>query len=175
MEYDSGHRAVLKRIKYTAGCACTVDRHNPRFVRKNSQDLVEHVSLVSPGHRASTVQAHLTHQRGGPQSRPEGVRKPVDGRRQTGVRANPQTATGSSLPRVIGSINTGEQPDLLIGGGGTSVNEGASPADLPVVITDLCPTSVLWFGAPDPAEWTRPFLTADHRVGTRCSLREDTR
>lgn len=50
--------------------------------------------------------------------------------------------------RVISSIKSGEQPDLLIDGGGISVNEGASPADLPVVITDLCPTSVVWFGAP---------------------------
>ena len=50
--------------------------------------------------------------------------------------------------RAIAAVKYGEQPDLLISGGGISVNEGASPADLPVVITDLCPTSVVWFGAP---------------------------
>ena len=49
--------------------------------------------------------------------------------------------------RVIAAVQSGEQPDLLIGGGGISLDEGASPEDLPPVITDLCPTSVVWFGS----------------------------
>jgi hypothetical protein len=49
---------------------------------------------------------------------------------------------------IIAAVNSGEEPDLLIGEGGISVAEGASPTDLPPVITDLCPTSVVWFGAP---------------------------
>lgn len=49
---------------------------------------------------------------------------------------------------VIDAINSGEKPELLIGGGGISTTEGASLGDLPAVITDRCPTEVIWFGAP---------------------------
>lgn len=49
---------------------------------------------------------------------------------------------------VIDAVKSGDQPGLLIGGGGISTNEGASPDDLPAVITDRCPTEVVWFGAP---------------------------
>jgi hypothetical protein len=49
---------------------------------------------------------------------------------------------------VIDAIQSGEEPELLIGGGGISTREGASPEDLPTVITDRCPTEVVWFGAP---------------------------
>jgi hypothetical protein len=50
--------------------------------------------------------------------------------------------------RVIAAVKSGEQPDLLIGGGGISLDEGASPDDIPAVVTDRCPASVVWFGAP---------------------------
>jgi hypothetical protein len=47
---------------------------------------------------------------------------------------------------VVDAIKSGGRPELLIGGGGISTREGASPEDLPAVITDLCPTQVVWFG-----------------------------
>ncbi len=49
---------------------------------------------------------------------------------------------------AIAAIRAGENPELLIAGGGISIEEGASTEELPTVITDRCPTSTVWFGAP---------------------------
>ena len=49
---------------------------------------------------------------------------------------------------AIAAVKAGESPQLLIGGGGISVDEGARPDQIPTVITDRCPTSAVWFGAP---------------------------
>ncbi len=49
---------------------------------------------------------------------------------------------------AIAAAKAGESPQLLIGGGGISVDEGATPDQIPTIITDLCPTSAVWFGAP---------------------------
>lgn len=49
---------------------------------------------------------------------------------------------------AVAAAKAGEQPQLLIGGGGLSTSEGADPALIPRVITDRCPTSAVWFGAP---------------------------
>ncbi len=49
---------------------------------------------------------------------------------------------------AIAAARAGESPQLLIGGGGISVDEGARPDQIPAIITDLCPTSAVWFGAP---------------------------
>lgn len=49
---------------------------------------------------------------------------------------------------VIAAAKAGESPELLIGGGGISLDEGARPDQIPSVITDLCPASAVWFGAP---------------------------
>ena len=49
---------------------------------------------------------------------------------------------------AISAVKAGESPALLIGGGGISVDEGARPEQIPIVITDQCPTSAVWFGAP---------------------------
>ncbi len=49
---------------------------------------------------------------------------------------------------AISAVKAGESPELLIGGGGISVDEGARPDQIPTVITDQCPTSAVWFGAP---------------------------
>ncbi|MEA2001324.1 MAG: hypothetical protein U9N84_05495 [Actinomycetota bacterium] len=49
---------------------------------------------------------------------------------------------------VIAAINAGGAPQLLIGGGGISLNEGATPDQIPAIIADQCPTSAVWFGAP---------------------------
>lgn len=51
--------------------------------------------------------------------------------------------------QVIADVKAGEQPDLLIGGGGISLDEGASPEDIPAVITKRCTTAAVWFAAPD--------------------------
>lgn len=49
---------------------------------------------------------------------------------------------------AVAAAKAGESPQLLIGGGGISLDEGASPDEIPSIITDLCPTSAVWFGAP---------------------------
>jgi hypothetical protein len=49
---------------------------------------------------------------------------------------------------AIAAVRAGEQPDLLIGGGGLSLDEGATPGQIPNIITDACPTRVVWFGNP---------------------------
>ena len=49
---------------------------------------------------------------------------------------------------AISAVKAGESPQLLIGGGGMSVDEGTRPDQFPTVITDQCPTSAVWFGAP---------------------------
>ena len=49
---------------------------------------------------------------------------------------------------AISAAKAGESPQLLVGGGGISVDEGARPDQIPTVITDQCPTSAVWFGAP---------------------------
>ena len=49
---------------------------------------------------------------------------------------------------AIAAAKAGESPQLLIGGGGISLDEGATPDQIPTIITDLCPTSAVWFGAP---------------------------
>lgn len=47
---------------------------------------------------------------------------------------------------AIEAVHAGEAPSLSIGGGGISLEEGAT--SLPSEVTDLCPTSTVWFGAP---------------------------
>ncbi len=49
---------------------------------------------------------------------------------------------------AIAVVKAGESPQLLIGGGVISVDERARPDQIPTVITDRCPTSAVWFGAP---------------------------
>ena len=49
---------------------------------------------------------------------------------------------------AIAAVRAGENPRLLVGGGGISVDERAGPDQIPTIITDLCPTSAVWFGAP---------------------------
>ncbi len=49
---------------------------------------------------------------------------------------------------AIAAIRSGENPEVLIPGGGISLKEGTSPEELPTVITDRCPASTVWFGAP---------------------------
>lgn len=47
---------------------------------------------------------------------------------------------------LIKEIRAGEQPDVRLGGGGISLDEGDTP--IPSVITDLCPTRVVWYSSP---------------------------
>ena len=49
---------------------------------------------------------------------------------------------------AVAAAKAGESLQLIIGGGGISLDEGASPDQIPSIITDLCPTSAVWFGAP---------------------------
>ena len=49
---------------------------------------------------------------------------------------------------AISAVKSGVSPRLLIAGGGISLDEGARPDQIPAVITDRCPTSAVWFGAP---------------------------
>lgn len=47
---------------------------------------------------------------------------------------------------LITDINARERPEVLLGGGGISLDEGDTP--IPSVITDLCPTRVVWYSSP---------------------------
>ena len=49
---------------------------------------------------------------------------------------------------AVAAAKAGENLQLLIGGGGISVDEGATQDQIPTIITDLCQTSAVWFGAP---------------------------
>ena len=49
---------------------------------------------------------------------------------------------------AIAAVKAGESTQLLIGGGGISLDEGDRPDQIPTVIADRCPTSAVWFGAP---------------------------
>ena len=49
---------------------------------------------------------------------------------------------------AIAAAKAGESPQLLIGGGGLSIDEGAEPSQIPSIITDRCPTCAVWHGAP---------------------------
>lgn len=47
---------------------------------------------------------------------------------------------------LITDIKAGGRPDVLLGGGGISLDEGDTP--IPSLITDLCPTRVVWYSSP---------------------------
>ena len=49
---------------------------------------------------------------------------------------------------AIKAVRSGDSPQLLIGRGGISLDEGARPDQIPIVITDRCPNSAVSFGAP---------------------------
>jgi hypothetical protein len=49
---------------------------------------------------------------------------------------------------IIANLKAGQHREVLIGGGGISLDEGASPEDITATITDRCATSAVWFGAP---------------------------
>ena len=46
---------------------------------------------------------------------------------------------------AVAAVKAGKSPQLLIGGGGISVEEGTRPDQFPTVITQRCPTSAVWF------------------------------
>jgi hypothetical protein len=50
---------------------------------------------------------------------------------------------------IIADLKAGQQREVLVGGGGISLDEGASPEAIPATIVEHCPTSAVWFGAPD--------------------------
>ena len=50
---------------------------------------------------------------------------------------------------IIADLKAGQQREVLIGGGGISLDEGASPEEIPTIIIEHCPTSAVWFGAPN--------------------------
>lgn len=58
------------------------------------------------------------------------------------------TDTLEDAAAAIAAVKAGNSPQLLIGGGGLSVSEGADPAQIPAVISERCPTTAVWFGAP---------------------------
>jgi hypothetical protein len=48
--------------------------------------------------------------------------------------------------QLIASIKSGEEPQVSLPGGGTSLDEGDTP--IAASITDLCPTRVVWYTSP---------------------------
>ncbi|VAW02885.1 hypothetical protein MNBD_ACTINO01-2000 [hydrothermal vent metagenome] len=49
---------------------------------------------------------------------------------------------------AISAAKAGESPQLLIAGGGLSLDEGTDPSQIPDAITEKCPTRAVWFAAP---------------------------
>ena len=49
---------------------------------------------------------------------------------------------------AIAAAKAGESPQILISGGGLSIDEEAEPSQIPSIITDRCPTPAVWYGAP---------------------------
>ncbi len=49
---------------------------------------------------------------------------------------------------AIAAVRAGESPQLLIGGGGLSIDEGTDPSQFPDVITERCGTRAVWFASP---------------------------
>ena len=49
--------------------------------------------------------------------------------------------------QAIAAIKAGDTPQLLVGGGGISIDEDASPDLIPAVINERCPTRAVWYGA----------------------------
>lgn len=49
--------------------------------------------------------------------------------------------------RIVAETKAGVQRDLLIGGGGIRLDEGASPEDIPEVVSETCPTTAVWLGS----------------------------
>ena len=50
--------------------------------------------------------------------------------------------------QFIASIKSGDEPQVSLPGGGTSLDEGGTP--IAASITDLCPTRVVWYTSPGP-------------------------
>lgn len=48
--------------------------------------------------------------------------------------------------RLIASMKGGDEPQVSLPGGGTSLDEGDTP--IPAIITDLCPTRIVWYTSP---------------------------
>lgn len=49
---------------------------------------------------------------------------------------------------LIAAIKNGATSQVVIGGGGISLDEGSTLEQIPPIITDHCPTDVVWYGAP---------------------------
>jgi hypothetical protein len=54
----------------------------------------------------------------------------------------------SRAEELIASVNNGEQPEVSLGGRGTSLDKG--DVQLPATITRLCPTRMVWYTSPTP-------------------------
>lgn len=53
-----------------------------------------------------------------------------------------------SAQAAIEAVRAGRITDLIIGGGGFSLDEGATAEEIPVIISDVCPTEAVWFASP---------------------------
>jgi hypothetical protein len=49
---------------------------------------------------------------------------------------------------AIAAVKAGERPQLLIPGGGLSLDEGTDPSQIPEAISELCAADTVWFAAP---------------------------
>lgn len=48
---------------------------------------------------------------------------------------------------VIARVRAGEALDLRVGGGGISLDEGATPDRFPAAVNERCPAAAVWFAA----------------------------
>ena len=50
--------------------------------------------------------------------------------------------------QLVADVRTGSAPNVKVPGGGISLDEGASPVQIPKTVRDRCPTSAVWFAGP---------------------------
>ena len=73
---------------------------------------------------------------------------------------------------AIAAVKAGESPQLLIGGGGISLDEGARPDQFPTAITERCQTTAVWFvaGEGETASDMPPILSSEGIDPDECNL-----
>ena len=50
--------------------------------------------------------------------------------------------------QLVADTRAGTAPNVKVPGGGISIDEGASPVQIPKTVRDRCPTNAVWFAGP---------------------------
>ena len=58
-----------------------------------------------------------------------------------------------TVEEIIGRIDKGETVELLVGGGGRSLDEGDTMGDFPDIVREHCSPSAIWYTSPDEIQF----------------------